>query len=262
MSRILVLPNRTIRHCADRDAVPASKFGWKLAGNLRQLLSFDVVSADRTCRHEAGGKGNKYYRGEDTSWFYNPAVSTAVPLFGSIRKKHKALVDQYKPTGLSLPTFKRMLNDPVPSRVVDGWQLPTVPMLAPTAPESTAPPSAAPTSAAPAYAAPASAMTTFTAPASAAHASVAPISRATVTSPPSPAIDADDELMELATDLFDSDAIDTLIGTGMCLSTLLSPLTASFHPPSLALASAAASRLHNFGRFCDKSWFRTSRELY
>ena len=120
--RILVLPDRRIRRCRDRDDVPASEFGWKLAGNLRQLLGYDIVGSDRSQRFEAGGTGNKFYRFEDVSWFHHPDVSTAVPLFGSQSQKHASLMEQYKPSGLSLPTFKRMLTGTAPSRVVDGWQ--------------------------------------------------------------------------------------------------------------------------------------------
>ena len=120
--RILVLPNHRIRRCRSRDDVPASEFGGKLAGNLRQLLGFDIVGCDRSKRFEAGGTGNKFYRFEDVSWFHHPDVSTAVPLFGSQSQKHASLMEHYKPSGLSLPTFKRMLTDTAPSRVVDGWQ--------------------------------------------------------------------------------------------------------------------------------------------
>ena len=91
----LVTPDRTVHAIESRKALDAFMkqrgIDWKTAGNLRQLLRFNKVgndrcdANDRSDRHEAGGKGNKYYRFEDVSWFYHPGVSTAVPLFGSSR---------------------------------------------------------------------------------------------------------------------------------------------------------------------------------
>ena len=53
MDRVLVLPDRTIRHCPDSASVPASEFGYQLAGNLRQLLGIDKVGPGRKRRYEA-----------------------------------------------------------------------------------------------------------------------------------------------------------------------------------------------------------------
>jgi hypothetical protein len=124
---MLVIPERTVHTIIDRaalaDLVQRRKLGWKLHGNLRQLLGFDAVGADRNKRGEAGGKGleNKYYRFEDVSWFYNPEVATAVPLFGSQREKHSTLKATFGIT-FSEDTFNRVTSSDPPSRVVEGWQ--------------------------------------------------------------------------------------------------------------------------------------------
>ena len=84
--RMLVTPERIVHTIPDRaalaDLVQSHKLGWKLHGNLRQLLGFDKVGAGRQQRREADGTGieNMYYRFEDVTWFYHADVSTALPL--------------------------------------------------------------------------------------------------------------------------------------------------------------------------------------
>lgn len=84
---VLVLPDGTIRHCRARSDfktfVEERRIDGKLAGNLRQLLGFEKVGADRDVRFEAGGTGNKYRNLEDAVWWHHAQVATAVPLFGS-----------------------------------------------------------------------------------------------------------------------------------------------------------------------------------
>jgi hypothetical protein len=74
---MLVTPERIVHTIPDRaalaDLVQSHKLGWKLHGNLRQLLGFDKVGAGRKQRCEADGTEieNMYYRFEDVTWFYN-----------------------------------------------------------------------------------------------------------------------------------------------------------------------------------------------
>ena len=127
---MLVTPERIVHKIPDRaalaDLVQRHKLGWKLHGNLRQLLGFDKVGAGRKQRGEAGIPGltgieNKYYRFEDVTWFYNAEVSTAVPLFGSQREKHGTLKATFG-IKFSERDFNRMLSSDLPSRVIEGWQ--------------------------------------------------------------------------------------------------------------------------------------------
>ena len=115
----LVPPDRTLWHISSpgdlKAYIDAKKLDPKLAGNLRQLLGYDPVGADRRCRHEAG----KHFLLANASWMYDVGGSRVVPLFGSTPKK----LDEFKlrcaPTMMVSRTFQRMLDDGKPR---DGWR--------------------------------------------------------------------------------------------------------------------------------------------
>ena len=91
--------------------------GYKLKGNISQLLGFDIIGADRSGRHEASG----YFCVQDTftTWMYHDGVAFAIPLFGSAPQRFKQLKERAS-IQFSLPTFKRLVSDPG-KRSEDGW---------------------------------------------------------------------------------------------------------------------------------------------
>ena len=93
------------------------KIGYKLKGNIAQLLGFDIIGSDRSGKHEASG----YFCVEDTltTWMYHDSVPVAIPLFGSAPQRFKQLQDRAS-IQFSLPTFKRMASTPG-KRSDDGW---------------------------------------------------------------------------------------------------------------------------------------------
>ena len=101
--------------------VKAHDIPGKLAGNLRQLLGFDVVGRDRKQRKEA----SDYYNLRDATWLYHPEVATAAVLFGSNPVKLEMFKERYHPTATcSLATFEKLVSG---KRTVDGWCRGTAP---------------------------------------------------------------------------------------------------------------------------------------
>ena len=91
--------------------------GYKLKGNISQLLGFDIIGSDRSGKHEASG----FFCVEDTftTWMYHDGMTVAIPLFGSAPQRFKQLQERAS-IQFSLPTFKRMVSAPG-KRSEDGW---------------------------------------------------------------------------------------------------------------------------------------------
>ena len=104
----LISPERTIHRIASRadldELVEARGVGWQLAGNLRQLLGYDQVGADRTRRRTASG----WYLLHEAKWLLNTESRLLVPLFGTVRERLTAM-QEHEP-GIDEGQLKNLCN--------------------------------------------------------------------------------------------------------------------------------------------------------
>ena len=85
--QVLVTPERTVWHMESRSDLKAytdaHKIGWKLAGNLRQLLGYDKVCTHGDNARSGRSKASQYFLLSSATWMYRVDDSVVIALFGS-----------------------------------------------------------------------------------------------------------------------------------------------------------------------------------
>ena len=113
-------PQRTLWRLQDKKALKewteARNIGWRLRGNLNQLLGFDDIG---TSGARTGHGRDDYHCLHDVTWMYHQEQTEVIPLFGSGPKKFEQLQAQGT-AGFKLRKFQAMMATQG-ERSEDGW---------------------------------------------------------------------------------------------------------------------------------------------